>query len=504
MRSPAFYPHRPESVEVVETHISWVFLAGERAFKLRKPVVFPFLDYGTAERRRQMAEQEVRLGRRLAPNLYVGVLPLRRDGAGWTLGEPGAEGSEYVVEMRRFDERRTLAALLRAGAVDAATIRSVAQLLAAFHTQAAPAPIGSFDPEAVAATVSENFSTLLPFAARLEPAKLAGAHRFAVAFLHSHAEMIERRSEQGLVRDCHGDLRAEHVIVQADGVEVFDPVEFDPALREIDVAADLAFLVMDLVDAGAEDLARLLEHEYEAAGGDYGSTALLYFYAGYRALVRAKVACLRAGEQAPGAPRAQSLAEARRLVDLARRLAWRARAPLVLVVCGVSATGKTHLARAVSDLSGLPHLSSDLMRKELHGVAPTQRAPDESYTAAASLATYRELGRRAAELAEVGAIVDATFRRRADRAAFTSAFGGAALYVECRAPAAVIAERAALRESDPLRVSDATAGIAERQLAEFEPLDEVPPDQHLLLRSDRPLEALLDELEAALDARLGG
>ena len=174
----------------------------------------------------------------------------------------------------------------------------------------------------------------------------------------------------------------------------------------------------------------------------------------------------------------------------------------MLVVCGVSATGKTHLAKAVSDLSGLPHLSSDLMRKELHGVAPTQHAPDQSYTAAASLATYRELGRRAAELAEVGAIVDATFRRRADRAAFTSAFGGTALYVECRAPAAVIAERAALRESDPLRVSDATAGIAERQLAEFEPLDEVPADRHLLLRSDRPFESVLDELEAALDARL--
>jgi aminoglycoside phosphotransferase family enzyme len=164
LRSAAFYPHRPETVEVVETHISWVFLAGDRVFKLRKRVVFPFLDYGTPERRRHMCEEEVRLGRRLAPNVYVGVRPLlERDGTGWALGEIGDEGTEYVVEMRRFDEERTSAALLRDGNADEATMSAMAARVAAFHDDAAPAPPGSFDPEAVAATVSENFSTLLPY-----------------------------------------------------------------------------------------------------------------------------------------------------------------------------------------------------------------------------------------------------------------------------------------------------------------------------------------------------
>jgi aminoglycoside phosphotransferase family enzyme/predicted kinase len=502
MRSPDFYPEPPEAVEVVESHVSWVFLAGERAYKLRKPVVFPFLDYGSAERRRHMCEEEVRLGRRLAPHVYIGVRPLVETAEGWALGEPGSEGAEHVVEMRRFDERRTLAALIREHASNEEMMSAVARRVAAFHDAAEPAPPGSFDPEAVAATVSENFSTLLPYAPLLGRRALGAAHRFAVAFIHAHDGLLERRTEDGFVRDCHGDLRAEHVILEDDGVEVFDPVEFDPALREIDVSADLAFLLMDLIDAGTEALAQVLVDEYEAAGGDHGGRPLLFFYAAYRAWVRAKVACVRAGELPPGSARTEPLSEARRFAELARRLAWRARRPLVIVVCGASATGKTHLAQAICALSGLPHLSSDVVRKQSVGLAPQERAPVEQYSEEASLSTYRELGARAAAHATSGAIVDATFRRRSHRAAFGEAFDGPALFVECRAPATVVAERAASREADPGRVSDATPAIAAAQLAEFDPLDEVAPERHLGLRTDRPRDDVLAELEAALDARL--
>jgi aminoglycoside phosphotransferase family enzyme/predicted kinase len=502
MRSPDFYPDRPEAVEVVETHASWIFLAGERAYKLRKPVAFPFLDYGTAERRRHMCEEEVRLGRRLAPDLYIGVRPLAETPAGWRLGERDEEGAEHVVESRRFDERHTLAALIREGSANEAMVGAVARRVAAFHAAAEPAPPGSFDPEAVAATVGENFSTLLPYAPLIGTRALGAAHRFAVTFLHAHGALLERRTERGFVRDCHGDLRAEHVILEEDEVEVFDPVEFDPALREIDVSAELAFLVMDLIHAGAEQLAEVVREEYEAAGGDYGGAPLLFFYAAYRAWVRAKVALLRAGELPSGGARAEPVAEARRLAELARRLAWRARRPLVIVVCGASGTGKTYLAEAVCALAGMPHLSSDLVRKQLAGLRPEERAAEQHYSEEASLRTYRELGARAAALAAAGAIVDATFRRGSHRAAFAEGFEGPALFVECRAPAAVIAERAARREADPKRVSDATPAIAAAQLTEFEPLDEVPPERHLALRTDRPLDDVLDQLEAALDARL--
>jgi len=501
MRSPSFYPNAPASVEVVESHISWVFLAGDRAFKLRKPVVFPFLDYGTPERRREMCEAEVRLGQRLAPDLYLGVRPVTRsEGGGWALGAPGDPGEEHVVEMRRFDESRTLAALVSRGEADAELVRSVARRVARFHRSAEPAPPGSFDAGAVADTVSENFGTLLPYADALGSKELAAAHRFAVAFLHARHEQLEDRATRGFVRDCHGDLRAEHVILEGGSVEVFDPLEFDPALRQIDVSADLAFLVMDLVAAGAADLGTALISEYESAGGDHGGRPLLFFYAAYRAWVRAKVACLRAGELEPS-ERGDPLAEARQFAELARRLAWRARGPLVIVVCGASATGKTHLAEHLASISGLLHLSSDVVRKEIAGLAPQQRAPESDYSEDMSVRTYQELGSRAADAPD-GAIVDATFRRKAHRAAFADAFGGHALFVECLAPVAVVAERAARRELDPERVSDATAEIAARQRAEFEPLDEVPPGAHLSLRTDRPLGEQLAELEAWLDARL--
>ncbi len=501
LRSPSAYPEAPGSIEMVETHASWVFLAGKRAYKLRKPVVFPFLDYGSAERRRHMCEEELRLGRRLAPRIYVGLRPLVVANGSWALGDPGAEGTEYVVEMRRFDQERTLATLLDRKTAGPELVRTIARRIAAFHRDAALAPPGRFDPEAVATTVSENFSTLLPYAPVLGARTLAAAHRFAAAFLHSRAGLIEQRAESGLVRDCHGDLRAEHVIVECGGVEVFDPVEFDPALREIDVSAELAFLVMDLFDAGAEELADLLVDEYEGAGGDHGGRPLVFFYAAYRALVRAKVACLRAGGLDPGAARSAALAEGRRLLGLARLLAWRARRPGVLVICGAAATGKTRLAEALAAISGLRHLNSDVVRKELAGLEPDQRAPEREYSDAASLRTYRELGARAAGERE-GAVVDATFRSLAHRQAFAESFRAEAVFVECRAPAATVATWAAGRLEDPGRVSDATPAIAAQQPREFDPLDEVPPQQHIVLRTDREPDDLLDQLEAALDARM--
>ena len=500
MRAPELYPGRPGEVEVVESHISWVFLAGDRAYKLRKPVVFPFLDYGTAERRRELCEAEVRLGRRLAPDLYVGVRPLVRTGGGWTLGRRGERGDEHVVEMRRFDESSTLAARVARGDADAAVVRAVARRIAEFHNSAEPAPAGSFDAGAVAATVSENFGTLLPYAEALGARELAAAHRFAVAFLHARHDQLEARATRGFVRDCHGDLRAEHVIVADGAVQVFDPVEFDDELRQIDVSADLAFLVMDLVAAGADELAAELIAEYESAGGDHGGRQLLFFYAAYRAWVRAKVACLRAGELPPGG-RAGALAEARRFAEIGRRLAWRVRRPLALVLCGGAATGKTYLAEELVSLSGLPRLNSDVVRKELAGLDPTARAPQAVYSEDANVRTYRELGARAAAAID-GAIVDATFRRRAHRAAFAEAFGGQAAFVECIAPAAVVAERARRRELDPERVSDATPAIAARQRREFEPLDEVAAEAHLMLRTDRPRSELVGALEDWLDLRM--
>ena len=496
---PSFDAGDASVVEVVETHISWVFLTPDRAYKLRKPVLMPFLDYRTPERRAWMAQEEVRLGRRLAPDLYLGVRPVFRTDSGLALAG-GGEPADHVVEMRRFDARRTLAAGLATGPVDPAVLRDLGGLLARFHADQ-PRCAG-WEPQRVGRVVEANFEALLEADAGPELARRVRAgHRFAVAFLHERRALLEERSRTS-VRDGHGDLRAEHVLL--DGrLQVFDPVEFDPALRQIDVSADLAFLVMDLDRAGRADLAAALLAAYRDAGGDPGDDRLVHFYAAYRAWVRAKVAWLRAVQHGPSPA---DLAEVSGYAELGSRLAWRARLPLTLVLCGPAASGKTHLARRLAAAAELAHVSSDVVRKALLGLAPGQAAPVAGYAEDWSRRTYAELGRLAAlEAARGGGvIVDATFRSLPERRAFGASYGAgpSPLFVECRAPAAVIAARAEQRAGEPDQSSDASAEVALGQLAAFEPLDEVAPARHVILRTDRPAEVVIDELEAAVDGRM--
>jgi len=304
-----------------------------------------------------------------------------------------------------------------------------------------------------------------------------------------------------------GDLRCEHVLL-GEMPQVVDCIEFDQGLRALDVADDLAFLVMDLVASGGARFARALLQAYRDAGGDSGEDQLVAFYASYRALVRAKVALLRAAQHPAGSSaHGHESADARELLALAEQFAWRARLPLVFVICGVPAAGKSQLAGALAERSRLPHLSSDVTRKRLAGIRPRQRAADAAYSAEFNRLTYSELGRRArsATAACGGAIVDATFRHRADRQAFAEAFGDAApvLFVECHAPARVLAERAAQRERQPARISDASLSVVLRESSAWDPLDELPAEAHVTLRSDRPAEAQLEDLRALLDRRMG-
>lgn len=496
MRDRDFYGHAVDQVEVRETAISVVFLAGERVFKLKKSVALPFLDYGEPPRRRELCHEEVRLNRRLAPYAYLGVRAIvQRDGA-LALADDREDAVEWAVEMRRLPEQRTMAALLGAGQLTSEHADRVGRRLAAFHADA-PTPAEPPGPGQVKRPIDENFQPLLDLdLPRVERARLAAAARFFDAFLNGRRDVLAQRAASGRVRDGHGDLRLEHVLVLDEDVIAYDCVEFDAALREIDVSADLAFLVMELAGHDADELATALVAAYRDAGGDPGDDALLAFYAAYRAWVRAKLAYL-AGD------------DATTLVGVAERLRWRARLPLVLVFCGVTASGKSTVAERVGAISGLPVLASDRVRKELAGVDETARAAPEHYGATASRRTYDELGTRAANGVRRGggAIVDATFRRREERHAFAAAFGDArshALYVECRAPREVLLKRSDARERDPGRVSDATEEMVDRQLAEWEPLDELPAAAHVSLRTDRDTADIADELEALLDHRLGG
>lgn len=505
---PDAYPHQPAAIEVRETHISWVFLAGEFAYKLKKPLVLDFLDYGTPARRREMCHQEVRLNRRLAPDLYVGVRGVGSTARGIELiDEDDPRAIDFVVEMRRYDERDTLAARLERGELSRADVAAVGQKLAAFHAAARSVPVDDAPVLAAERRFARNLHELLAdVEQRREIERVQALERFAHAFITARAATFATRSRGGWIREGHGDLRAEHVLI-GDEVRIVDCVEFDPGLRDLDVADDLAFLVFDLAARGGEHFATHLVQAYREAGGDPGEDRLIAFYATYRALVRAKIALVRAAQLPPSSTEhGHESAEARDLIGLAERFAWQARLPLLIAVCGAPASGKSHLAQALSQTSGFAHLSSDLIRKRLAGIRGTQRAAAETYNAASNERTYGELARRAADevAAGRGAIVDATFRHRDDREAFASRFRGAApmLFIECQAPRVVLAERAARRARDPQRVSDADVAVTLREQQAWEPLDELPAAAHIVLRTDRDVDQIVGDVLALLDRRL--
>jgi aminoglycoside phosphotransferase family enzyme/predicted kinase len=496
LASPETYPDAPATVERHETHGSWVFVAGEHALKIKRPVRLPFLDYSTLERRRAMCREEVRLNRRLAPDLYVGTVGIAPDGDG-SFALSSDDEAPGVVEvgvlMRRYDECDTLAARWAAGTATAQQLRGVGARLAAFHARA-PRPDQA--ESALAALRQAVRTTLddLEAAQSLDRARVSALRRCLEAGLSARRQELLARGRRGLVVDGHGDLRAEHVLL-TEPVQVVDALEFDPGLRIADVACDLGFLVMDLEGGGAQGLAAALMAGYREAGGDPGDDSLLALMACYRALVRAKVDVVSGNVE-----------RARERLDRATALAWRARGPLVLAVCGPPASGKTTLARALCEQSAMVHASSDVIRKAHLGLAPTERAPARAYDRGTSLATYRALGEHAAAALGIGrgAVIDATMGDRDSRDALREGLGRArdrVRYVECRAPDAEVRRRARARETDPARESDATAELAERLRARFAPLDEVPAARHLVLRTDRETEEAVLDLTTWLDGK---
>ena len=388
LSAPAMYPGHPE-VALHETHASWVFVAGDRAYKVKKPVALGFLDYSTLERRRSACREEVRVNRELAPELYLGVRAIVKAGRGFRLAHDGARGAvEYAVEMSSFREEDTFAGLIAAGSLTRAHVAAAACLLADFHRSAAV--VADWGPDRVLAVWRRNLDELgrmgHPAAWRLDIA--AG---FGEAFVKSHAPELRRRALLGLARDGHGDLRCEHVLARP-AVRVVDRIEFDPALRHTDVACDLAFLAMDLEANGQRWAARELFAAYHDEGMSAGGEALRSFYAAHWALVRAKVALIAAAEY-DGETGAEQLRLAHRLWSLSERLCWRARAPLAVVICGPAASGKSVLAAELSRRSEMPVVSSDAVRKRLAHLGPSNRRAPEHYSARFTRATYEQVGR---------------------------------------------------------------------------------------------------------------
>lgn len=471
LTDPAAFDDAVGTVQRIETHISWVLLTRRHAYKIKKALVLDFLDFGDLERRRFYCEEEIRLNRPWAPDIYIDVVAITEQGGQPRFGGDG-EPVEYAVRMHRFGEHLRLDHQLSAGRLSADDMRELGQAVADRHDGAPAAAPGTRERvlHMTSALMRDNFATLEGHA---DAATLTTLLEWTEAGLRSAEDLIGQRFDQGFVRDCHGDLHLGNLVRMPGGIRTFDCIEFSDDLRRIDVMCDTAFLVMDLVAKGHGELAAQFLNRYLERCGDYAGVAVLDLFFVYRSLVRAKVAALRSRECAPQAERQEHLAAADRYCRIALRKTCKA-APLLIVMHGLSGSGKTWVSGRLMALLPAIRVRSDVERKRLFGRAETARteAPIEGgiYTPRSSQAVYEHICRTAQTVLATGhnVIVDATFLRREQREralAVADGCGCRAVIVSVTAAPEVMRERILRREQGADEVSEASLQVLENQLA---------------------------------------
>ncbi|MBI5900597.1 MAG: AAA family ATPase [Rhodocyclales bacterium] len=468
-------------VELIETHASWLLLAGDLVWKIKKPVTLPFLDYGSLQKREACCRAELRLNLRLAPNLYLDVVPI-----GGSADQPGI-GSlpaiEWAVRMRRFDEAGRLDHVAARGELRPEQLAQLAATLLDFHHAAASATAASRfgEPAQVLAAARENFVELRSLLRAGDQTAVEKLAAWTEAEFARRAADFAARKAGGCIREGHGDLHLGNLVLIDGHVTPFDCIEFNDDFRWNDPISEIAFVWIDLLDHGQPGLAAWFLNAWLEAGGDFGAPRLLRFYAVYRAVVRAKIAALRARQENT----AQAVTEfdaARGYLALAQKIADPP-APTLAITCGLSGSGKTTassarlLDAARADAGCLIRLRSDVERKRLFGLAAGAASGSPSgggiYTAEANSRTYGRLRELARQLIAAGwpVIVDAAFLRRAERADFrtlAAELGVGFAIVHTDAPVDELRSRIAARRGD---VSEATAAVLEKQLGWFEALD---------------------------------
>ncbi len=483
----AFPEPQPRAVSFQSTHASWVFLTDDDVWKIKRPVDYGFLDYSTVEKRRRCCEEEVRLGRRLAPDVYRGVVPLSRGARGLSFVEPG-QVVDHAVRMRRLADADSAAALLRAGALTPRHFDRLSARLAAFYDAAESTP-GFGSPGVVSVLLAENHRQSLPFADRFVAAStLARLYHWQQGALAAVTDQLCQRVADDEIRDGHGDLRLEHVYFP-DGAPdhplVIDPIEFNPRFRCADVALDAAFLAMELDANQQPALAAFFLSCFARDRADYELYPLLDLYLCYRAWVRAKVACVVAADPATAPEKARrKSAEAERLFALAESYT---RPPAVsrhvIAVGGMIGAGKSTVADALTLELGLPAVSSDATRKSLGGLAPTARGGALLYTEERTRQTYAEVLRRAGCVLASGrgVILDASFADARTRAAARDLAARQQrpfLFVEVTSDEPTIRARLRARR-DGESISDARESMLPVLAGRYQPPDEIGPAERM-------------------------
>ena len=500
LQNPELFPHPVSGFELIETHISWVLLTGDFVYKIKKPVNFGFLDYSTLEQRAHFCKEELRLNQRLAPDLYLAVIPVYGSAESPSL-KPDGQPIEYMVKTRQFRQQDLLGNLQRDGLLQNWHIDQLAERLAAFHadiqTVAADAPQGL--PEQVHAPVTQNFEQIRQLINQPDQlSRLQTLENWAnTTFDRLHAQLQQRR-DSGFIRECHGDIYLDNVTLVDGQVTLFDCIEFNEDFRWIDTMSDVAFMVMDLRDRQLDRLANRFLNRYLEITGDYAGLAVLDYYIAYRAMVRAKVALLRLTQPIDEAGRLEVMQRYTGYISLAMACCTRNK-PLGLIMHGVSGSGKSTLGLQLVEQLGCVRLRSDIERQRLFA----DHKESDRYSAQAGDAVYQLLGRLSQLVLDAGRnlLIDATHLQQRQRQLAReqiTASSGIALILHCNAPLEQLEQRIQQRQQQGEDPSEADIDILHKQLAALQPL--VSDEQAISLDANQPLVNLLQEIGKRRDA----
>lgn len=501
---PDAYTPSARTVELAETHISWVFLADEYVYKVKKPLCFPFLNYGTLDARRHACEEEVRLNRRLAPQTYLGILPIVRGPEGRLHVGGSGQTVEHCVQMRRLPLDQCLDKKLMRGEVRTRDVERLLDVTLPFY-RSSPASVSAArfaTPEAVLHNLRDNFEVLgeswvahSPGIANIAFPRIATSQ---LLYVHAHRELFSQRIADGHVSDGHGDLRPEHVCM-LDPPVVFDCVEFSESLRIGDVVSELAFLAMELERLGHPSLATSLLDGYRRRSNDDFPATLASFYKAYRACVRAKVDVLRA-RQVSEEHRAPLWNEVERYLQLASYHANEFHRPILAATVGASGTGKSTVANTLSRELAFVHLRTDELRAKLAG----GRAPEEGYgqgqyAPEMTEKTYDALFREASGLLANSAsiVLDGTFREKKFRQrarTLARQMGAEILFLRCECPPEIAEQRIAKRIEAASDLSDARPDFHRRQITELMDLDDLDDTSTLVLDTSQSMQEVLNRI----------
>lgn len=505
MLKPDFYPHPTADIELRQTHISSVILAGPYAYKIKKPVDLGFLDFTTLEKRKHFCDQEIKLNKRLSRKVYLQRLPIALNDRVYRFDGPGTV-VDYAVLMHRLDDDEAMDQQLKQGLINEKNIIDLAGLLVNFYSHASVTK--TIKPSEAAQIAGqpavENFKALDPFVGIFVDGKnLDFVKRSTHDFLEHHRNLFAARVQQSKIRDCHGDLRTDHIYFTHDGIQIIDCIEFSDQLRCQDIISDLAFLIMDLAARDAPQEAETLLDFYIKQSNDFGAMALLDFYRCYRAMVCCKVCCLTLQQTDPTSARHDKLhRDAEKYLSMAHTYAAAFSRPVVWAVCGLPASGKSTIASKLAGLFDLKWLRSDEIRKKIFASLPAATGENTFgrglYSSEATASTYDRMISLAGNLLSAGngVVLDATFSSAQWREAvfkMVDRYQAKLIFVECTAPETTLASRLKKRETEP-SLSDARLEHLAEFKSRFEPFT-LPDDVlHINVNTEYPIENILDKI----------